>query len=51
MHVNFGTDMINQIKLENLSLDEAMQTEARNMILQGTQLEIEYAHDTMLMVF
>ena len=48
MHVNFGIDMINQIKLENPQLwDEAMQTEARNMILQGTQLEIEYAHDTM----
>ena len=48
MHVNFGIDMINQIKLENPQLwDEDMQTEARNMILQGTQLEIEYAHDTM----
>jgi len=48
MHVNFGIDMINQIKLENPQLwDEAMQAEARNMILQGTQLEIEYAHDTM----
>ena len=48
MHVNFGMDMINQIKLENPKLwDEVMQTEARNMILQGTQLEIEYAHDTM----
>ena len=48
MHVNFGIDMINQIKLENPQLwDVAMQTEARNMILQGTQLEIEYAHDTM----
>ena len=48
MHVNFGIDMINQIKLENPQLwDEAMQTESRNMILQGTQLEIEYAHDTM----
>ena len=48
MHVNFGIDMINQIKLENPQLwDEAMQTEARNMILQGTQLEIEYAYDTM----
>ena len=41
MHVNFGIDMINQIKLENPQLwDEAMQTEARNMILQGTQLEM-----------
>ena len=48
MHVNFGIDMINQIKLENPELwDETMQEEARNMILQGTQLEIEYAEDTM----
>ena len=48
MHVNFGIDMINQIKLENPQLwDEEMQSEARNMILQGTQLEIEYAQDTM----
>ena len=48
MHVNFGIDMINQIKLENPQLwDEEMQLEARNMILQGTQLEIEYAQDTM----
>ena len=48
MHVNFGIDMINQIKLENPQLwDEAMQEEAAEMILQGTALEIEYARDTM----
>ena len=48
MHVNFGIDMINQIKLENPHLwDEEMQKEAETMILQGTQLEIEYAEDTM----
>ena len=48
MHVNFGIDMINQIKLENPNLwDEEMQKEAQTMILQGTQLEIEYAEDTM----
>jgi|TARA_B100001094_G_scaffold200926_1_gene194960 ribonucleoside-diphosphate reductase beta chain len=48
MHVNFGIDMINQIKLENPQLwDEAMQEEAAEMILQGTALEIEYAKDTM----
>ena len=42
MHVNFGIDMINQIKLENPHLwDEEMQKEAQTMILQGTQLEIE----------
>ena len=48
MHVNFGIDMINQIKIENPELwDEEMQSTAREMILQGTQLEIEYAEDTM----
>jgi ribonucleoside-diphosphate reductase beta chain len=48
MHVNFGIDVINQIKLENPGLwDEDMQTLARQMILEGTQLEIEYARDTM----
>jgi ribonucleoside-diphosphate reductase beta chain len=48
MHVNFGIDVINQIKVENPHLwDEAAQLEARQMILEGTQLEIEYARDTM----
>ena len=48
MHVNFGIDVINQIKLENPHLwDEAMKQEAAQMILEGTQLEIEYARDTM----
>lgn len=48
MHVNFGIDVINQIKLENPRLwDEEMQNVARRMILEGTQLEIEYARDTM----
>ncbi|MFU8814759.1 MAG: ribonucleotide-diphosphate reductase subunit beta [Pseudomonadales bacterium] len=48
MHVNFGIDVINQIKMENAHLwDEDMQTLARQMILEGTQLEIEYARDTM----
>ena len=48
MHVNFGIDVINQIKLENPHLwDEEVQDLARRMILEGTQLEIEYAQDTM----
>jgi ribonucleoside-diphosphate reductase beta chain len=48
MHVNFGIDVINQIKLENPQLwDEATQQLARQMILEGTELEIEYARDTM----
>ncbi len=48
MHLNFGIDMINQIKLENPHLwTEDMREEATQMILQATQLEIEYARDTM----
>ena len=48
MHLNFGIDMINQIKLENPSLwTDKMKEEATQMILQATQLEIEYARDTM----
>ena len=48
MHLNFGIDMINQIKIENPHLwDEGMQDQAAGMILQGMELEIEYARDTM----
>ncbi|MEB3768100.1 ribonucleotide-diphosphate reductase subunit beta [Acinetobacter sp. MD2] len=48
MHVNFGIDMINQIKIENPHLWTAeFQQEATQMILEGTMLEIEYARDTM----
>ncbi len=48
MHVNFGIDVINQIKIENPHLwTKAFQQEVTQMILEGTQLEIEYARDTM----
>ena len=48
MHLNFGIDVINQIKLENPHLwTEEFQSEAIQMILEGTQLEVEYARDTM----
>ncbi|WP_269914957.1 ribonucleotide-diphosphate reductase subunit beta [Acinetobacter sp. HY1485] len=48
MHVNFGIDMINQIKIENPQLWTAeFQEEVTQMILEGTLLEIEYARDTM----
>lgn len=48
MHLNFGIDVINQIKLENPHLwTEKLQQEAIQMILEGTQLEIDYARDTM----
>ncbi|WP_372634294.1 ribonucleotide-diphosphate reductase subunit beta [Alcanivorax jadensis] len=48
MHVNFGVDVINQIKLENPHLwDSQMRDKATQMILEGTELEIQYARDTM----
>ncbi len=48
MHLNFGIDVINQIKLENPHLwTEEFQQEVRQMILEGTELEINYARDTM----
>ena len=48
MHLNFGVDVINQIKLENPHLwTEAFQEKATQMILEGTELEIAYARDTM----
>lgn len=48
MHLNFGIDMINQIKIENPHLWTAeFQQEVTQMILEGTTLEIEYARDTM----
>ncbi|MDE0009050.1 MAG: ribonucleotide-diphosphate reductase subunit beta [Gammaproteobacteria bacterium] len=48
MHVNFGIDAINQIKLENPDLwDEDMQSLATEMIVEGTELETRYARDTM----
>ena len=48
MHLNFGIDVINQIKLENPHLwDEAMRAQTAQMLPEGTQLEIEYARDTM----
>jgi len=48
MHVNFGVDVINQIKLENPHLwDQEMRDKATQMILEGTELEIQYARDTM----
>ena len=48
MHLNFGVDIINQIKLENPQLwTSEFQQEVIQMILEGTQLEIEYARDSM----
>ena len=48
MHVNFGVDVINQIKNENPQLwTEDFQAKMTQMILEGLALEIEYARDTM----
>ena len=48
MHLNFGIDMINQIKLENPHLwTESFQREVIQMILEGTAIEVEYARDSM----
>ena len=48
MHLNFGIDIINQIKLENPHLwTDEFQEEVTQMILEGTELEIAYARDTM----
>ncbi|WP_188151849.1 ribonucleotide-diphosphate reductase subunit beta [Teredinibacter waterburyi] len=48
MHLNFGIDVINQIKLENPHLwSDAFQNEVKQMVLEGTELEIAYARDTM----
>lgn len=48
MHLNFGIDVINQIKIENPHLwTESFQAEIIKMIKQGVQLEYQYAVDTM----
>lgn len=48
MHLNFGIDVINQIKIENPTLwTEEFKQEAINMIKEGVQLEYQYAVDTM----
>jgi ribonucleoside-diphosphate reductase beta chain len=48
MHLNFGVDVINQIKLENPHLWTAqLQADARRIVLEGMELEIAYAQDTL----
>ncbi|MFV8781983.1 ribonucleotide-diphosphate reductase subunit beta [Microbulbifer sp. SA54] len=48
MHLNFGIDVINQIKLENPHLwTEEFKQEVTQMILEGMELEVAYARDTM----
>lgn len=48
MHMNFGIDVINQIKIENPDTwNTAMQQEAIAMIREAVDLEYQYAIDTM----
>lgn len=48
MHVNFGIDVINQIKIENPQVWTAdFQKEVIEMIKEGVELEYQYAVDTM----
>jgi ribonucleoside-diphosphate reductase beta chain len=48
MHLNFGIDVINQIKLENPALwTPKFQEEVIQMILEGTHLEINFAKESM----
>ncbi|SEO48159.1 ribonucleotide-diphosphate reductase subunit beta [Aquisalimonas asiatica] len=48
LHLNFGIDVINQIKLENPHLwTPEFQAEVIEMLKEATQLEIAYAEDTM----
>ncbi|MBT8123792.1 MAG: ribonucleotide-diphosphate reductase subunit beta [Gammaproteobacteria bacterium] len=48
MHMNFGIDVINQIKLENPHLwTKEFQQEMIDLIKSGVDLETQYAYDTM----
>jgi ribonucleoside-diphosphate reductase beta chain len=48
MHLNFGVDVINQIKLENPHLwTPTFREEIRGLIQNGVELEYRYAEDTM----
>jgi len=48
MHMNFGIDVINQIKLENPHLwTEDFKKDMVKLVLEGVELEKKYAYDTM----
>jgi ribonucleoside-diphosphate reductase beta chain len=48
LHLNFGVDVINQIKLENPHLwTENLQQELRGMLAEACELEAAYGRDTM----
>jgi ribonucleoside-diphosphate reductase beta chain len=48
IHLNFGIDVINQIKIENRHLwSDAFQQEVRDMLRTAAELEAAYGRDTM----
>lgn len=48
IHLNFGIDVINQIKIENPHLwSDEFQEEARGMLRSAAELEAAYGRDTM----
>lgn len=48
MHMNFGIDVINQIKIENPELwTEAFKQEINQLVRDGVEMEYQYAKDTM----
>ena len=48
IHLNFGIDVINQIKIENPQLwTRAFQDEVRDMVRTAAELEAAYGRDTM----
>jgi ribonucleoside-diphosphate reductase beta chain len=48
MHMNFGIDVINQIKIENPHLwGSIFQQEIIDLVTDAVEIEIQYAHDTM----
>ena len=48
MHMNFGIDVINQIKKENPHLwTEDFRKDMTKLVLEGVELEKQYAYDTM----
>lgn len=48
IHLNFGIDVINQIKIENPRLwNDTFQQEVRGMLQKAAELEAAYGHDTM----
>jgi ribonucleoside-diphosphate reductase beta chain len=48
IHLNFGIDVINQIKAENPQLwSDAFQAEVRGMLAEACELEIAYGRETL----